>query len=170
MLRGHAGVPAHVLVLTTHGAQRRRGLGLTRRKARKPRSAASPPPPATGATARATIVRAEPFASIAAAEAWRAGVDPAAEALAAVRVLNRVLHAQRTAAADPSVREVALAAALAVRVGVGLGDQVAHGLWTGAVELPRAAGAARGERSAAALRPQERLAAIFGGRDVALAC
>ena len=57
-----------------------------------------------------------------------------------------------------------------MRVGVGEGEPLAHGRWTAAVELtPRAASRAA-QRSASTLRPQERLAAILGGRDVALAC
>jgi hypothetical protein len=66
------------------------------------------------------------------------------------------------------VREVAREQALVVRVGVGEGEQVAEGRWTSALELP-APKAGRGRRTAA-LRPQERLAALLGGRDAALAC
>jgi len=73
------------------------------------------------------------------------------------------------ATADPHVREVARDQALVVRVGYGDGDEVAEGRWTEAVELdperPRSA-----ERRLAVLQPQERLAAILGARDVALAC
>lgn len=168
VLRGHAGVPAHVLVLATLGTIERRSL--LGRGSRKVRSAAPAPEPAAVVVARATLVAAEPFAARRDAERWRAGADPESEAHAALRVLNGVLHVQRTVAADPFVREVTLAAALAVRVGVGEGEQVAHGRWSDAVELPRSTVGRLAERSSAVLRPQERLAAILGGRDVGLAC
>ncbi len=168
VIRGHAGTPRHVLVLATLEAGERRG-GLRLGRGRRPRRAPSGPVPAAVTVTRATLVDVEPFASRAAAGAWRAELDGEAEAAAAVRVLNRVLHAQRTAAADPYVREVARGQALVVRVGVGEGEQVAHGSWSEAVELP-APPRDRPSGRAAALRPQERLAALLGGRDVALAC
>jgi hypothetical protein len=52
-------------------------------------------------------------------------------------------------------------------VGYGLGEQVAEGRWTEAVEPPVERGRVKRE---AVLRPQERLAALLGGRDAALAC
>src|SRR5205085_6116176 len=48
------------------------------------------------------------------------------------------------------------------------GDQVAEGRWDAAVEVP--VQRRRRERRAAALRPQERIAALLGGRDAPLAC
>jgi len=167
VLRGHAGVPTHVLMLTTLGAAGRRGpLG---RRQRRMRDAISEPEPRPVVTARATIVAAEPFGSHADAERWRGAVDEKAEAADALRVLNRVLHVHRLAAADPHVRELVRDAALAVRIGVGEGEPLAHGRWSTAVELlPREAGSA--SRSPAVLRSQERLAAVLGGHDVALAC
>ena len=54
------------------------------------------------------------------------------------------------------------------RVGYGTGEEVAEGRWTAARELPRAT--ARAAAREAALRPQERFAALLAGRDVALAC
>lgn len=82
--------------------------------------------------------------------------------------LNGVLYAHRIAGADPFAREVSRAQAIAVRVGIGEGEQIAHGRLSEARELP-AYRAAKVRRDAA-LRPQERLAAILGGRDAALAC
>jgi hypothetical protein len=57
-------------------------------------------------------------------------------------------------------------------VGYGVGDQVADGRFAAAYELPRttAAGGRRAERRRELLMPQERLAAILGGRDRVLAC
>jgi len=158
VLRGHAGQPEHVLVTTTLGAPQRRLLG------NRPRPAGTEPTPV--ATARATLVAATPFESQREAAAWlkQAGEEDIDAALA---VLNRVLHLHRTAAADAFVREVERRQALVARVGYGEGDEVAHGRWSEATThpVPRE----RRERRTAALRPQERLAALLGGRDVPLA-
>ncbi|HET8536191.1 MAG TPA: hypothetical protein VFL73_03325 [Solirubrobacteraceae bacterium] len=159
VLRGHAGEPEHVLVTTTLGAPQRRLLG-----GRRPAPASAEPEPV--ATARATLVAASPFTDERAAADWlkAAGEDEIAEAIA---VLNRVLHLQRTAAADPAVREVAREQALVSRVGYGEGEEVAHGRWTEAIAhpIPREGRVRRSE----SLRPQERLAALLGGRDAPLA-
>ena len=159
MLRGHAGAAEHVLVTTTLGAPQRRLLG-----GRRPHSAGTEPVPVS--TARATVVAASPFEDERAAANWlgQAGEHEIDDALT---VLNRVLHLQRTAAADASVREVARAQALVARVGYGEGEQVAHGRWTEALThpAPRSGHVRRSE----ALRPQERLAALLGGRDAPLA-
>ena len=84
-------------------------------------------------------------------------------------MLNTLLHAQRVAAADALVREVALPQALVARLGYGRGEEVADGRWSAAFELPAEA-RPRARRRASALRPQERLAALIGGRDAPLAC
>jgi len=84
-----------------------------------------------------------------------------------VATLNRVLHMQRAATADPHVREVRREQAIVVRAGYGEGDQVADGRWVKALELPFVAPRTRRD---AALRPQERLGALLGGRDAVLAC
>ena len=102
----------------------------------------------------------------AAARGWldRADEETAADALS---VLNRVLFAQRIAAADPSVHEVTAAQALVLRAGYGDGEAVADGRWRAGA---RADGrAARGSVARAALRPQERLALLLGGLHPALA-
>ena len=70
--------------------------------------------------------------------------------------------------ADPGVAPLTRARALAVRVGVGAGEQVADGRWASAALVPPPA-AGRGSRTAG-LRPTERLAAMLANRDVALAC
>ncbi|MCW3011545.1 MAG: hypothetical protein JWO90_1949 [Solirubrobacterales bacterium] len=165
VLRGHAGVPAYVLMLATLGAVERRGLAGRRR--RKPKAVEPEPGAVPVATSRATLVAATPFVSHADAERWRAEVDVEAEAAAGLRELNRVLHAHRVAASDPYVREVSREGALVIRVGVGEGEPLAHGHWSSAVEVPPPVPE---KGRAAVLRPQERLAAVLGGRDVALAC
>jgi len=165
VLRGHAGEPEFVLVLEVSFV--RPAVPTGRLRARRARRATPEPAPATAPVTRATLVGATPFPSDAAAMAWLDGADLTVEAAAAVDVLNGVLHAQRIVRADPFEREVALEQALVVRVGIGRGDEVADGHWTDARVLP--AVRPRSERRAGALRPQERLAALLSGRDVALA-
>ncbi len=163
VLRDHADEDAlRVLVVATlgEGGPRR---GRLRRKRARP--VAPEPEPSPTPLTKVTVVRGQRI-DAAGARAWMAApgdrVDPELE------VLNRVLHLHRVAAADPSVRPVTLARASAVRVGFGEGEQVADGRWTEAVEPPRPRSARRDAREAA-LRPQERLAALLGGRDAALA-
>jgi hypothetical protein len=119
---------------------------------------------------RATVVAAEQLDGEAAAEAWldRAAGDEAQERAAiALAVLNRALHARRIAAADPYASEVAPRHAHVTRIGYGTGEQVAEGRWTQARELAEERPLVARE---AALRPQERFAALLAARDAALAC
>jgi hypothetical protein len=165
IVRGHAGEPEHVLVLRTLAAPVARGR-FGRRRSRRPRPAPPSAAPATAIATRATLIRAKPLAEP--GERWLRSADLVAEAGSAVIVLNRVLHAQRIATGDPTVPMVTHARALAVRVGVGGGEQVAEGRWASAVLVPPPV-PGRGSRTAG-LRPTERLAAILAGRDVTLAC
>jgi hypothetical protein len=82
----------------------------------------------------------------------------------ALDVLNRAIHGHRIAAADPYVAEVARDGPLVTRIGFGSGEQVAEGDWEQARELPPVSPKRR-DRHEAALQPQERLAALLGGRD-----
>lgn len=151
-----------IVVLRTLGAPERRRL-----RGRRARSADPEPPPEPVATGSVTVILT-PEVALDEARAWvsSAGADPL---LAALAVVNRVLHAHRLAAADPYVPEAGLEHALVARMGYGSGEQVAEGRWERAVEVPPQRGGRRGRRTAA-LRPQERLAALLGGRDRALAC
>jgi hypothetical protein len=158
-VRGHAGEVEHVLVVSTLGAPQRRWL-----RGRRRRPAAPTPAPVT--TGRVTLVTAERFYDEEDAESWLRAAGEA-EAQAAVATLNRILHMHRAATADPHVRELRREQAVVVRVGYGEGDHVAEGRWVKAVELPPVAARSRRE---AALRPQERLGALLGGRDAVLAC
>jgi hypothetical protein len=148
-----------VLVVATLGAPERRWL-----RGRRPKTAS--PTPAPVPTSRVTLVTAQPLDDPDAAERWLRDAGDA-EADAAVAVLNRVLHLHRAATADAHVREVRRDQAVVVRVGFGEGEQVAEGRWRQALELPAGRPSLR---RTAALRPQERLAALLGGRDAALAC
>ncbi len=161
--------PAHVLVVALLGAQERRLLPR-RRRARPVAAAPADRVPEPVVTARATLVDTAALDGYEAAAAWLAGADLDDLADGAVARLNRVLHAHRIAAADPYAREVARAQALVVRVGFGNGERVADGRWDRARELPRAGRPGALRPRTAALRPQERLAALLAARDVALAC
>jgi hypothetical protein len=123
-------------------------------------------------TARVTTVRAEPFEDDAEAAEWLASVRSDRRALGAeieesLDILNRVLRAHRVAAADPYVREVRADQALARRVGYATGAAVADGRLEAAVDVPHPA---RRRPRAERLSPQERLAAMLGGRRAQLAC
>jgi hypothetical protein len=159
--------PAHILVLRTLGAPERRLLPMGRRS----RHAPLEPPPVPVPTSRATLVDTAALGSREAAERRLREINLDALVDAAIARLNRVLHAHRVAVADPYAREVAREQALVVRVGYGDGEHVAEGRWDRARELPTApAGRRGGRRGSAALRPQERLAAVLAGRDAVLAC
>ena len=79
--------------------------------------------------------------------------------------LNRLIHAHRTAAGDPFIADVDPGRAVAVRFGFGTGDEVADGRWRRANELPDIERRKLIERDYEALRPQERIAAVLGGRE-----
>jgi hypothetical protein len=116
------------------------------------------------------VIDADPL-SPADGDAWLARMGTAASAQAleeALRTVNRALRAHRVAAADPSINDVAREQVLVARLGHGSGEQVADGRWSRAVEVPL--DQRRRLRRIAALRPQERLAALLGGRDEPLAC
>jgi hypothetical protein len=153
-----------VLVLGTLGAPERRRL--RGRRARPVEEAEPEPVP----TSRATVVRPEPFRSPEEAAAWLAGLrgddDRIEEELdGALRTLNQALRATRAATADPWLAEVSAERALVARIGYGRGEAVAEGRYGECVELPRP-GARRVKRSMEA--PEERFAALLGGRSEAL--
>jgi hypothetical protein len=100
------------------------------------------------------------------ASTWLRGAGE--EYLAAdLAVLNRTLHGHRLATADPYVGPIARDQLLVARIGFGLGEEVADGLWTEARELILKKG---WQRRSKVLQPQARLAALLGGHDRGLAC
>jgi hypothetical protein len=154
------------VVLSTAGAPRRRRLER-RRRARRLKDHAPAPVP----TARAGVVRTKALGTEEEAGAWLEGLRRDRvlldrEVTAAVGVLNRLVQAHRAAAADPYARDLLAERALVVRVGHGTGEQVADGRFAAACEAPPTAPRARRMER---LSPQERLAAILGGRDRLLA-
>jgi hypothetical protein len=99
--------------------------------------------------------------------------EEAVEALTneAIAVLNRALHAQAVAAADPYGRQLTPEQAERVLLGYGSGEETADGRFTDARQVdltPRAA--SRRRRREEELRPQERVAAVLRGRDPLDAC
>jgi hypothetical protein len=152
-----------VLVLRVLGAPQRRMVPRRRRA----RVAPPEPAPSPVVTSRATLIDTTAMHGRKAAEDWLRSADLDALASDAVARLNRVLHAQRIATADPGTREVTRSRALAVRIGYGAGEQVADGRWERAHELPLTPGK---PPLRAVPRPHERLAAVLAGRDPVLAC
>jgi hypothetical protein len=164
----------HVLVVEALGAPRRAAgrwvlLGGPRR-ARARTQRAAPGAVAAVEVTRATVIDAHPLGDLAAADAWlerAAGRDSERVVGEALELLNRAVAGHRVAAADPFLADADPARALVCRIGYGTGDRVADGGWEAAREVsePRPQ-----RRRAAALGPQDRLAALLGGRDVTLAC
>jgi hypothetical protein len=160
-----------VLVVETLGA-----LPSPGRRRRKPRVAEGGNP-ATLPLARITAVRAfEPFESADEANRWLAGAvepDDSVDAVVAdgVGLLNRALHAGATASADPHAHELTAQQAVRVRIGYGSGEEVAAGRFAVAHDVDVwTAGASARRRRAEELRPQERVAAVLGGREGIDAC
>lgn len=134
------------------------------------RPASAEPAPVT--TTRVTVIDPIPLSAEPQARAWLEELDREHDVQVALSFVNRVVHSHRIASADPYVHEVAAKQALVVRAGWGEGEQVASGHWLHARELslrPRRAAGRRRDRSHA-LRPQERLAALLGGRSLGLLC
>lgn len=161
-----------VLVVETIGAP-----APPRRRRRRPKATEPASDPAPLPLTRVTAVRAhEPFESTEGAGEWLEGATASDEAVdaevaAAAALLNRALHAQAVAAADPLGAELSAERATAVRIGHGSGKEVAAGRFAEAkaVDARSASGSKRRQRDEE-LRPQERLAAVLGGRESLDAC
>ena len=160
-----------VLVVETDGAP---PPPRRRRRAKQVEAGAAP---AHLPLTRVTAVRAqEPFGSEADARTWleqavatEDSIDAAIDD--AIGLINRALHAQATASADPLVAELGAGRAVAMRIGHGSGKEVATGRFTEAKAIdPRSAAGSRRHRREDELRPQERLAAVLGGRETLDAC
>ncbi|HEY3960275.1 MAG TPA: hypothetical protein VGL68_07185 [Solirubrobacteraceae bacterium] len=167
------GEPERVVVLATLPAARAplgADAGILRRRAARARAVAPEPEPTPVLTARATIVDPVSLSAERQAQAWLSELDSEREVSGAFAVLNRVLHAQRVASADPYAREVSPEQALTLRVGWGEGEQVADGRWLHAVELPWGKPLKRKHRRATTLRVDERLARLLAARERPLQC
>jgi hypothetical protein len=152
-------------VIATLGAKERR-RSIAGRRSRRLQAEPQPEPTAV-TTGRATVIDVgAPFVSEAQAKTWlaSAGEDQLQEDLA---VLNEALHAFRVATADAYLNPVGRERLLVARVGYGLGEEVADGLWTEARELIPPV---RWQRRSRLLHPQARLARLLGGREQPLVC
>jgi hypothetical protein len=162
-----AGDEERVLVIRTLGSPPQPHRRRRRAKGVDPEPSAAPLP-----LARATAIRAfAPFAGEAEARRWLEEATQAEETADeivadAVALLNRALHAQWVAAAERHPQELTPERAVAVRVGFGAGEEVAEGRFTEAREVDVwATGASRRRRREEGMRPQERVAAVLGGRE-----
>jgi hypothetical protein len=159
-----------VLVVQALGAPAA-ARGRPRRRPRpRPVEAAADPTPVP--ITRLTVIPAEAFADLAAAERWLGEVERDGDALekavaGAVGTVNAALHAQAIATQDPGLSQVSRGTALALRVGFGSGEELADGRWSRALEIPPHR---ERRRRAEALRPAERVAAVLGGRERPDAC
>jgi hypothetical protein len=166
------GAKESVLVLKATGAP----LAGPRRR-RRPKRAEADSEAKPLALTRVTAIRAfAPFAEEAEAERW---LDEACEAEDTVDVLvdeglellNRALHAQALASAEPDSRsELSAEGAERILVGYGSGEETAVGRFREARQVDVAPRASRRRRREEELRPQERVAAMLGGRERADAC
>jgi hypothetical protein len=118
----------------------------------------------------------EPFGTAEEAARWLAAATASEEATEVlleegIDLLNRALHAQATAAADPHGAETRAERATAVRIGYGGGEEVAVGRFAEARRIDARGGSgSRRRQREEELRPQERLAAVLGGRERIDAC
>jgi hypothetical protein len=172
LARRGAGEEESVLVLQTLGTS-----SPPRRRRRRSQPSDPDAEPAPLPLARATAIRAfAPFDDSVAAERWLEGAASSEEETDVVvgegiDLLNRALHAQAVAAADPFPQALPPERAVAVRLGYGSGEQTASGEYTAAREVDvRATGASRRQRRQEDLRPQERVAGVLSGRERLDAC
>lgn len=139
---------------------------LRRGKAKDADPDASPAVPVTAFT----IIEADPIEGDGTAWLDRVRSDGELQEALADRGLahaRRAMAARRLASADAAVPDPSWGTALVSRIGYGKGDALVDGRYEEAIELPHD----EGKRGVAeALRPQERMAAILGGREQPLAC
>ena len=148
-----------------------------RRRKRRARETAAGTTPAPLPFARATTVRAfAPFADVDEGNRWleqAIATEASVDTLLAegVDAVNRALHAHSVASGDPALQILSLRRAIAARIGYGSGEQVASGEFSAAREVDVHAGAtSRRRQRTEELRPQERIAAVLGGREQLDAC
>jgi hypothetical protein len=170
LVRG--GAEESVLVIKTLGAP-----APPVRRRRRPRRAEQDSEPATLPLARATAVRAfAPFETEEEAARWldeATEAEDTADVLVAdgIALLNRALYVHAVAAADPRGQQLTPERTVAVRIGYGDGEEIADSGFSAAREVDVwASGASRRRRREEDLRPQERVAAVLGGREQVAVC
>lgn len=145
-----------------------------RRRAKEVEPNAEPAPlPLT----RVTAVRAqEPFESGEEAERWLSETVTSEDSVDAtvddaLMLINRALYTHAVASANPPGRELRGEDAATVRIGHGSGKEVAAGRFSSAREVDVRGGArSRRRQRDEELRPQQRIAAVLGGRESLDAC
>jgi hypothetical protein len=144
-------------------------LPAPRRRLRRARPRESDPDALSGRPplTRLTVIRPQALGGRDAARAWLAEIRDDDEAIRAelgeaLEFVNLAIAAQRVSSLDPHLPDVSPERALVVRIGFGTGDEVADGRFTEAIDVPRATRRRRLE----SLRPQERIAAVLGGREL----
>jgi hypothetical protein len=161
-----------VLVVETLGAP-----PPARRRRRRPRNAEVGEPPPELPVARATVVLAfNEFEDERAAAAWlqetsadEGAIDQLVER--GIAELNQALHTQAVASGDPYPQTLTPARAVIVRVGYGNGEALADGAYSDAHQVDPGLGpVSRRQQRDEELRPQQRLAAVLGGREQLDAC
>jgi hypothetical protein len=161
-----------VLVLQRLGAS-----PLGERRRRRGRPSPADPEPAPVAVTRATVIRGgSPFESQAEAARWldrASGDEDAIEAFAseAIATVNRALHVQAVASADPYSRQLTPEQAERVLLAYASGEEAADGRFSDGrqVDLTSRTTSRRRQREEE-LRPQERVAAVLRGREDLDAC
>jgi hypothetical protein len=160
-----------VLVVETLGAP-----PPPRRRRRRPKESGAENDPDAVPLTRVTAIRAQaPFESENAAGEWLDEAVASEESTDAtiaegIGLLNRALHAHAAASADPLGAELKAERAATVRIGHGSGKEVAAGRFSAAREIDVRGGGSSRRRRDEELRPQERLAAVLGGRERLDAC
>ncbi len=161
-----------VLVIETLGAP-----PPARRRRKRPKEAEVGEPPAELPVARATVVLAfNAFEDESAAAAWLSEATAAEDSIdqlveQGIAELNQALHAQAVASGDPYPQTVTPARAVAIRIGFGSGQALADSAFTSAHQVDPGLGPiSRRRQRDEELRPQQRLAAVLGGREQLDAC
>jgi len=161
-----------VVVLERLGAP-----AFSERRRRRGRPSPAEPEPGPLSATRATVIPASSsFESQAEAARWldqTCEAEETVEALAsdALATLNKALHAQAVAAADPLGRQLTAVQAERILLAYGSGEQAADSRFADARQVdltPRTA--SRRRQREEELRPQERVAAVLRGREQLDAC
>lgn len=165
------GEEERVLVVETRGAP-----PPPRRRRRKPRAVESTAEPEPLPLSRVTLVRAfAAFEEDETAERWLERATSEDEAIddllvEALTALNQALHAHAVASAEPHPQALTAGHTVSARLGYGSGQQVAVGESAAAREVDVGTGTSRRRQRNDELRPQERIAAVLGGRERLDAC
>jgi hypothetical protein len=148
-----------------------------RRRRRRAREAQAGELPAELPLTRITAVRAfEAFEDDDAAQAWlgaASGEEATVDRLVdeGIDDLNAALHVHAVASGDPHPQTVTPERAVTVRIGYGSGEELADGIFTAAHRVDLGQGStSRRRRREEELQPQQRLAAVLGGREQLDAC